>query len=780
MKMSHCCLSLSIVAGLAVSVFAQDLPAPADERFTIEARAQLAPFQAPAVTPQVIAQLETRDREEGLGPRYAIPNAVDISPFTHGDWEQVSESTMVWRMRVSSENAISLNFGFDRYSLPAGAQLYIYDTNGELAIRPFTSADNAEHGELWTPPTVGNDVIIELTVPVKAVEQVDLHLASINAGYRSFTDVFGDRSGSCNVDVICPDGDGWRAEIASVAAISTGGSVFCTGFMVNNTAEDETPYFMTANHCGISSSNAASLVCFWNYQTTTCAGPRNGALNQFQTGAFFRASKSASDFTLVELDELPNPVWMVAYAGWEASGVEAQWACGIHHPNGDEKAISFEWQPTTTTSYLGTSIPGDGTHVRITDWDVGTTEPGSSGSPVFNQDHRVIGQLHGGYAACGNNDSDWYGKFSVSWTGTAANNRLSDWLDDANTGATSVETIWPGASGITVTPGGTFTAQGPAGGPFTPVSQIYTVRNMSDVPLNYSVTSLASWLTITNGTGTIAAGNTANVTVAINSGANSFGNGRYDATIEFVNTTDHDGDASGPVTIFVGVPEQVYYWDMNTNPGWTTQGQWAYGTPTGGGGEYGNNDPTSGATGTKVYGYNLAGDYTNSMPEYHLTTTAIDCSNLSRTSLKFKRFLNVEQPAYDHAYVRVSTNGTTWTDLWTNGSEITDSSWQTVEYDISAVADGQSTVYVRWTMGTTDSSWLYSGWNVDDVGIWGVVPSADCIPDFNDDGVLDFFDVQAFLAAFSAHDPSADLTNDGSYDFFDVQAFLQAFSNGCP
>ncbi|KAA0215057.1 MAG: hypothetical protein DYG94_03575 [Leptolyngbya sp. PLA3] len=779
MKMSHHCLSLSIVAGLALSAFAQDLPAPADERFAIEARAMLEAFRAPAVTPQVIAQLEERDREQGLAPRYAIPNLVDISPFTHGDWAQVSESMMVWRLRVTSENAVSLNFGFDRYNLPAGAQLYIYDTTGDLSIRPFTSADNAAHGELWTPPTVSNDVILELSVPVKAVEQVDLHLASINAGYRTFSEVFGDRSGSCNVDVVCPEGDGWRAEIASVAAISAGGSLFCSGFMVNNTAEDETPYFMTANHCGISSGNAASLVCFWNYQATTCGGPRDGSLSQFQSGSFFRASKSSSDFTLVELDELPDPAWMVAYAGWDAGGADAQWACGIHHPSVDEKAISFEWQPTTTTSYLGTSVPGDGSHVRITDWDVGTTEPGSSGSPVFNQDHRVIGQLHGGYAACGNNDSDWYGKFSVSWTGTASTNRLRDWLDEANTGATSVDTLWPGASGIAVTPGGTYTAQGPSGGPFTPASQIYTVRNMSDVPLNYSVTSLASWLTITNGSGSIAAGNSANVTVAINSGANSFGNGRYDATLDFVNTTDHDGDTTRPVTLFVGVPEQVYSWDMNTNPGWTTQGQWAWGTPTGGGGQYGNNDPTSGATGTKVYGYNLAGDYANSIPEYHLTTTAIDCSNLSRTTLKFRRFLNVEQPAYDHAYVRVSNNGTNWTQVWTNGSEITDASWQSVEYDISDVADGHSTVYVRWTMGATDSSWQYSGWNVDDVSIWGVVPSADCVPDFNDDGTLDFFDVQAFLAAFSAHDPSADLTNDGTFDFFDVLTYLNVFSAGC-
>ncbi|MDH3786595.1 MAG: trypsin-like peptidase domain-containing protein, partial [Acidobacteriota bacterium] len=259
-------------------------------------------------------------------------------------------------------------------------------------------------------------------------------------GYREFGS--DNRSGSCNVDVICPDGDGWRGEIPSVAAISTGGSLFCSGFMVNNTAQDTTPYFMTAYHCGISAGNAASLVTYWNYETDSCGGARNGSLNQFQTGSFFRSRWSTSDFALVEMDSDPDPAWGVTFAGWNRSGAEATTAVAIHHPSVDEKAISFEFDATTTTSYLGTSVPGNGTHVRVADWDTGTTEGGSSGSPLFNQNHQVIGQLHGGYAACGNNSADWYGKFSVSWNGGGTSStRLSTWLDPGNTGANSVNTL---------------------------------------------------------------------------------------------------------------------------------------------------------------------------------------------------------------------------------------------------------------------------------------------------------------------------------------------------
>ena len=122
-----------------------------------------------------------------------------------------------------------------------------------------------------------------------------------------------------------------------------------------------------------------------------------------------------------------------------------------------------------------------------------------------------------------------------------------------------------------------------------------------------------------------------------------------------------------------------------------------------------------------MLGYNLAGDYPVNMAESHLTTTAIDCSAMQGTILKFWRWLNVEQPAYDHAYVRISTNGgSTWTQVWSNGSEITDAAWTQVSYDIGALVDGRANVLIRWTMGTTDDSWQYSGWNLDDVELWAM------------------------------------------------------------
>ncbi len=47
-------------------------------------------------------------------------------------------------------------------------------------------------------------------------------------------------------------------------------------------------------------------------------------------------------------------------------------------------------------------------------------------------------------------------------------------------------------------------------------------------------------------------------------------------------------------------------------------------------------------------------------------------------------------------------------------------------------------------------------------------------------GTLNFFDISAFIALFSASDPIADITGDGQLTFFDVAGYLDVFSAGCP
>jgi hypothetical protein len=170
-------------------------------------------------------------------------------------------------------------------------------------------------------------------------------------------------------------------------------------------------------------------------------------------------------------------------------------------------------------------------------------------------------------------------------------------------------------------------------------------------------------------------------------------------------------------------PVKLYDFALDTDPGWSIEGEWEFGQPTGGGGANGNPDPNEGCTGTNVYGVNLDGDYRTAVGgPYYLTAGPLDCSGYDNIVLKLARWLNTDEPDYVASEVEVSNNGTDWYIVWEHvGSlPITDNSWQIMEYDIGAVADGQVTVYIRWSYEILDSQANpYSGWNMDDIQLWG-------------------------------------------------------------
>ncbi len=267
--------------------------------------------------------------------------------------------------------------------------------------------------------------------------------------------------------------------------------------------------------------------------------------------------------------------------------------------------------------------------------------------------------------------------------------------------------------------------------------------------------------------------------------------------------TPPSGGESNEATVTVTVlpvAHQLYTFPLNTNPGWTTQGQWAFGHPTGGGSH--NRDPNNGYTGTNVYGYNLSGDYTNNMSvEQYLTTTAIDCAAASHVELRFWRRLGVE--ATDRARIYVSNNGTNWTQVWQNPATISDASWMFNVLDISAVADHQATVYVRWGMGPTDQSVSYPGWNIDDVAIWGWAPPTQppvCRGDCNCNGHVGFEDIDLFVAAIPDNQANwsakyqlfygtlppagcwanCDVNGNGNVGFDDIDLFVSKIPSACP
>ncbi len=400
-------------------------------------------FEVEAIDYATVEEEDMHREKIGLPLRFAQPTQVSITPTTHGIWERLPNNQYRWTYRVTCENALSMNIGFGRFNMPNSGSMLIMNQEVDFQIRPFTAEDNKDHGELWTPIVPSNSATIEITVDAadKRAVSKGIELTSIGAGYRGFkNDPDRGGSGSCNIDVLCSTGDDWWDEIPSVGVYTLNGFLTCTGALINNTAQDGTPYFLTANHCGVTSSSDATIVVYWNHQNSYCRTPGsgdsggngNGSYSQFTSGSTMRATRSYTDFTLTELSSTPNSSYEVSYSGWSRAS-SASAGAGIHHPSTAEKRISIP-------SYISAS----GEYWSV-NWSQGTTEPGSSGSPIYDGNHRIVGQLCCGSASCSSDTNDYYGRsLNQSWSGSASSS-LSSWLDPLGTNPTFIDTYNPAA-----------------------------------------------------------------------------------------------------------------------------------------------------------------------------------------------------------------------------------------------------------------------------------------------------------------------------------------------
>lgn len=328
------------------------------------------------------------------GPlRIAEPRTVSASPATDGTWTRLEDGGRLWQLRVHAPGATDLNFGFSTYRLPAGATLHVWSEDSSYFEGPYTERDNRPHEQLWTPLIPGERAVVELYLPAGAARP-SLELSRIGVGFR---DAFGGlkpAAGDCNIDVACRQARDWREQIQGVARYTIGGVFLCSGTLINDARSSRRPFFLSAFHCGVDSSNDQTVVVYWNFHSPRCGQLGGGSLADNQSGATFVAGDSQLDGLLLELDDRPEDAYGVFYNGWDRSGATPAGAVGIHHPQGDEKAISFDDDP------LGKCAPELPDH-WMTSWDLGTTEPGSSGSPIFDPDtRRVVGFLTGGNASC--------------------------------------------------------------------------------------------------------------------------------------------------------------------------------------------------------------------------------------------------------------------------------------------------------------------------------------------------------------------------------------------
>ncbi|MDK2978097.1 MAG: lysyl endopeptidase [Bacteroidales bacterium] len=378
--------------------------------------------------------------ESGLKPfRFAQMIVTDISPETCGTWDTLDNGDKLWQLKISSPGAFSLSVVFDYFKVPQGAKLFIYNLKNQHILGAFTAQNNKKSKTLAIAPVKGDEIIIEYFEPRDVNFTGELHISSVGHDYKNIFNLFNDNeknfgaSGSCNVNINCPQGDNWQTIKKSVCKITFNGFL-CSGALLNNTRNDGTPYLLTAKHCIDNAYDAENAIFYFNYESPNCDNI-NGDNTQALSGSTIKATPldKTLDFTLLELSEMPPPEYSPYYAGWSRDFADPSTVTSIHHPSGDIKKITIANNGATTGNFGGVYTPNS--HWWIEAWDIGTTEGGSSGSPLFDQNQRIIGDLTGGEASCNYNFNDYYQQFHRSWQDYPdPGQQLKTWLDPDSTG----------------------------------------------------------------------------------------------------------------------------------------------------------------------------------------------------------------------------------------------------------------------------------------------------------------------------------------------------------
>ncbi len=377
-----------------------------------------------------------------LGPapfRYGYRYETNINMNTHGSWETLNNGDAIWRLQIESQDAFSIGLIYDNFYLPEGTTFYVYNQNEVTILGGYTNDNNAE--VFSTPQIVGEVVFLEYYEPANTQGVPNISINTIIHDYRGFYNMMGNTRDECGTNVVCTAADPYEDEINSAAHLDMGGYI-CSGGMLNNTSNDLTPYFLTANHC-TQGLNPSNFRFYFNYQTSSC----NGSWANMGSYAYGSQMKWASndsnggngisenDVSLLEITANIPDSWNVFYAGWNVNDNSTQSiSVGVHHPGGEPKQISFSAGTAYTNGW-----DNWGTHWKNY-WDEGGTEGGSSGSPLFDSNGRVIGPLSGGPSiGCGETgDYALYGKLNNQWE------YIDQYLDPNNTGVTYLDGTYDG------------------------------------------------------------------------------------------------------------------------------------------------------------------------------------------------------------------------------------------------------------------------------------------------------------------------------------------------
>jgi len=388
----------------------------------------LGPIDRAAVDAEDIEQAQSAGKgamRMGVFQDVSAPITVAGTQVSDGAWTAASGG-FAWSTIIHADRAFGQRVHFTELSIPDGGQVVVYNTSDPSEIYgPYTALDEIS-ADLWSATCWSELVTVECFAPDAAsrdatVVTIDriIHMYKTldEAQWAPKAD-----AGACNNDVPCfpswvPTADG----VGGLGSVGVNGALFCTASLIaDSDSGSEIPYVLTAHHCVPEFRSPSSVEMYWFYQTSICEDPPNppdpATVPRTTGGAVWLAGSlkiNGTDFSLIQLNN--PPAAGATFLGWtSAEAPVGTPITTIHHPSGDFKRISFGDITNDTGEPLYSGAPRERFHQ--TTWSDGTTEPGSSGSPVFiSATNQIIGQLWGGLASCANSSPDYYGRFDVSY-----------------------------------------------------------------------------------------------------------------------------------------------------------------------------------------------------------------------------------------------------------------------------------------------------------------------------------------------------------------------------
>lgn len=406
------------------------------------------------------------------GMQFAHPFPTELTPQNSGETRYTTNGDKVWRLKIRSVGASSINLIFNKFHLSGNSKVFLYSPDKSTIYGAYTKENNRKDKVFATSPIPGDEIVVEYFESRDSHGEIEI--GQVNHGFRNWQDLMQEETttsyskeqgelrafptfgsaAECQVNVNEND----PIQKRSVVVIMINGTNACTGALINNTSNDGTPYLLSAAHCLIpetgvqktASQLASTCVFYFNYESPHNYENIQGSLEMSLSGATISAMRSEGDMLLLKLDEMPPLEYGAFFSGWDLSETVADCSSPteekhpsvfcIHHPRGDVKKICYGLSAPVASSFKGDDLNfTSNSHWILNGWQsYRLTEPGSSGAPLFNCEGRIIGALSGGYDPnqCGLKNRDAFYRLNVSWLGRNATKCLSTWLDPKGGGET--------------------------------------------------------------------------------------------------------------------------------------------------------------------------------------------------------------------------------------------------------------------------------------------------------------------------------------------------------